>query len=102
MGVQVLVDVHCSTKNLTRHFFHQAIRKAWLSSLIASLMRVMDHLSLLLATAHQMFPGDVLGSYACLAEECGFARVDSVQGCGAATPGKCRRCSVQGWRPTRT
>src|SRR5258708_7312915 len=49
------LKLHCSTKNLTRHFFHQAIRKAWLPSLIASLMRVMDHLSLLLATAPQRF-----------------------------------------------
>src|SRR5258708_32195263 len=49
------LKLHCSTKNLTRHFFHQAIRKAWLPSLIASLMRVMDHLSLLLATAPQGF-----------------------------------------------
>ena len=33
---------------------------------------------------------------------CGFARVDSDQGSGAATPGRCRRCFVRDWQPTTT
>src|SRR5258708_19897468 len=96
------LKLHCSTKNLTRHFFHQAIRKAWLPSLIASLMRVMDHLSLLLATAPQRFAGGGPGSCACRAEGYGFARVDSVRGNGVATPGKYLRYSLQHRQPARS
>src|SRR5712692_607518 len=39
---------------------------------------------------------------ACLAEACGFAKVDSVLGRGAVILGKCRRCSARGWLPART
>jgi len=94
--------LHCSTQNLTRRRVQLADRESRLSSLLAKLARVMSHRSLLLATAPQMFPGGGLGSCACLAEECGFARVDTVRGSGAATPGKCRRCSVRDWQPAKT
>jgi hypothetical protein len=45
-------------------------------------------------------PGRLVFS-ACRAEGYGFATVDSVRGSGTAAPGKCRRCSVPDWPPTR-
>src|SRR5712692_2917235 len=42
-----------------------------------------------------------IGSCACLAGGCGCARADSVRGRGAATRGKCRRCSVPGWQAAK-
>src|SRR5512135_3333850 len=62
----------------------------------------MGHELFQLATAPQKFPTGGFGSCACLAEVCGFVRVDSVLGKGAVTLGKCRHCSVQDWQPTRT
>src|SRR6266700_711567 len=35
------------------------------------------------------------------AERCGFVMVDSDRGSGAATPGRCLRCSVRDWQPPR-
>ena len=79
-----------------RRFVQQAVRKSWLLSLLARLARVMGHGSLLLAIAPQRLAAGGLGSCACLAVRCGFAAVDSARGSGAATPGRCRRCSVRG------
>src|SRR6266699_1224422 len=61
----------------------------------------MVHGSLHLATIPQRFPAGRLGSCASRAARCGFVMVDTVRGRGAVTPGKCRRCSVRDWLPTR-
>ena len=84
--------LHCSSRNLPRRSVQLEVRNFWLPSLLASLARVMGHQSPLLATAPQTFPrrvGSYLAHAAALA--CGFAMADSVQGSGAAAPGKCRR-----------
>jgi hypothetical protein len=54
--------------------------------------------SLPLAIAPSALPAGRLGFSACLFEGYGFARVDSVQGSGAVTCGRCPRYSVQGWQ----
>jgi hypothetical protein len=72
------------------------VRNSWLSSLLASLARVMVHGSLPLATAPQRFQVDGLGSCACRVGGCGFATVDNVLERGAVTPGKCLRGSRSG------
>src|SRR5260221_1715198 len=40
-----VIGVHCSTKNLTRRCVQLAVRNSWLSSLLASLARMMGHCS---------------------------------------------------------
>jgi hypothetical protein len=93
--------VHCLTKNLPRRLAQLAVRNSWLDSLLTKLAGAMIHGSLPLAIAPQRFPVERLVFSAFLAAGCGFARADSDQGSGAATPGRCRRCSVRGWPPFR-
>jgi hypothetical protein len=89
--------VPCSTKNPTRRCVQLAVSNSWLSSLLASLERVMGHRSLLIATAPQRFPrrvgSDLAHPAAC---GCAFATADSVQRRDAATPGRCRRRARSG------
>ena len=97
---QIRKVVDYSTKNLPHRLAQlAAVRKSWLDSLPTKLAGAMIHGSPHLAIAPQRFPGGGLVFSACLVVTCGFARVDSVRGSGAATPGKCRRCSVQDWQP---
>src|SRR5712692_1757593 len=93
--------VYCSTNNLPRRLVQLAVRKPWLDLLLTKLAGAMVHGSLPLATAPQRFPAGRLVFSACHAEGCGFVMVDTVRGSGAATPGRCRRCSVPDWPPTR-
>src|SRR5690348_15000749 len=92
--------MHCSIKNLTG--FCSTDSQELLVALSAGAIGVgVGPGSLLPATAPPWFPAHGPESCASLVEACGFARVDSVQGSGAAALGKCRRCSVQDWPPTR-
>src|ERR1051326_3518735 len=61
----------------------------------------MVHESLPLAIAPPAFPRGRLVFSASLVAAYGFVMADSVRENGAATPGKCRRCSVRDWLPTR-
>jgi hypothetical protein len=88
-------------QNLPRRLAQLAVRNSWLDSLLTKLAGAMIHGSLPLAIAPQRFPVERLVFSAFLAAGCGFARADSDQGSGAATPGRCRRCSVQDWPPSR-
>ena len=62
----------------------------------------MDHESLQLAIAPRAFPRSVSVFSVCRVGASGFAWGESVLGSDAAVPGRCRRCSVQDWQPTRT
>ncbi len=79
----------------------RATRVSW-QSISRKLARRMVPESLPLATAPPWFPADGPGSCASLAAGCGFEIADNGQGSGAATPERCRRCSVQDWPPART
>src|SRR6266852_4592164 len=94
--------VYCSTNYLPQRLVQLAVRKPWLDLLLTKLAGAMVHGSLPLATAPQRFPAGRLVFSACHAEGCGFGMVDSNRGSGAATPGRCLRCSVRDWQPTRT
>ena len=93
--------MHCLTKNLPRRLAQLAVRNSWLNSPLTKLAGAMIHGSLPLAIAPQRIPAGRLVFSACRAEGYGFATVDSVQGSGAAAPGRCRRCSVPDWLPAR-
>src|SRR3989442_45582 len=93
--------MHCLTKNLPRRLAQLAIRNSWRDSLLTKLAGAIVHGWLLLATAPQRFPAGRPVFSACHAEGCGFVMGDTVRGSGAATPGRCRRCSVPDWPPTR-
>jgi hypothetical protein len=57
--------------------------------------------SLPLAIAPPTFPRGRLVFSVCRAEACGFVMAYIFQERGTVAPGKCRRCSVQDWPPSR-
>src|SRR6266571_3871899 len=102
VGKKSIALPHCLTQNLTRGFAQlAAVRISWLALLLRKLAEVMVHRSLQFAIAPRAFPRGGFVFSACLPEACGFVMGDSVWGSGAATPGKCRHCSVRDWQATR-
>ena len=87
--------------NLTRGFAQLAVVRIFRWSISRKLARGMAPNHFLLPLLLPGFQQVRLVFSASLAAGCGFVMVDSDQGSGAATPGRCRRCSVQDWPGAR-